>query len=47
MQISIGYGIIENGNGVTGNSKNPNMQNFGRQGDTYAVVRRPSNLVLP
>jgi hypothetical protein len=25
VQVSIGYGIIENGNGVTGNLKNPNM----------------------
>jgi hypothetical protein len=30
---------------VTGNSKNPYMGNFRRQGDTYAVVGRPSNLV--
>ncbi len=44
-RLVIGYDIIENGNGVSGNSKNPNMGNFGRQGDTYAVVGQQSNLV--
>jgi hypothetical protein len=29
VPVSIEYDIIENGNGVTGNSKNPNMGNFG------------------
>jgi hypothetical protein len=46
MQVSIGYGITENENRVIGKLKNPNMGNFGRQGDTYAVVGRPSNLVF-
>jgi hypothetical protein len=45
VQVSIGYDIIENGNGVTGNLKKKKC-NFGRQGDTYAVVGRPSNLVV-
>lgn len=45
MQVSIGYDIIENGNRVTGNSKNANMWHFGRQGDTYVVVGQPSDLV--
>jgi hypothetical protein len=49
VQVSIGYDIvvpvIDNGNGITGNSKNPNMGIFERQGETYAVIGRPSNLV--
>ncbi len=46
VQVStcIGYGIIENENRVTGKSKMQKMGMFGQQGDTYAVVGRPSNL---
>jgi hypothetical protein len=43
-QVSTGYDIIYNGNRVTGNSNNPNMGNFGRQGDTYAVIGNPVNI---
>jgi hypothetical protein len=32
VQVSIGYNIIENENGVTGYSKNPNMVIFGDRG---------------
>ncbi len=40
VQVSIGYDIIENGKGVPGNSKNPNMGNLGGREIqcTYAVV---------
>jgi hypothetical protein len=43
LKFCIGYGIfIENENRVTGKS---NIGIFGRQGDTYAVIGQPSNLV--
>ena len=49
MQVSIGHCIIENENRVTGRSKIPQeckIGIFGQHGDTYAVVGRPSNLVV-
>ncbi len=49
MQVSIGYGIIENENRVTGKSKIPQEcknGDFWATGDTHAVVGRPSNLVV-
>ena len=45
VHVSIGYRIIENDNRVSGKSINPKMGILGLQGDTYAVVGRPSNLV--
>ena len=46
VQVSIGYDILENGNSHWKlQKKNANMGNFGRQGDTYAVVGRPNDLV--
>ena len=45
VQVSIGYDILENGNSHWKLKKNANMGNFGRQGDTYAVVGRPNDLV--
>jgi hypothetical protein len=49
MQVSIGHCIIENENRVIGRSKIPQEcknGGFGRQGDTYVFVGRPSNLVI-
>jgi hypothetical protein len=34
VHVSIGYDIIDNENMVTGNLKNPKMQNFGQHVDT-------------
>jgi hypothetical protein len=48
VQVSIGHCIIDNENRVTGRSKIPQecrMGIFGRQGGTYVVVWRPSNLI--
>ncbi len=49
VQVSIGHCIIENENKVTGRPKslkNAKMGILGRQGDTYAFVGQPSNLVF-
>jgi hypothetical protein len=49
MQVSIRYGMIENENRVIGKSKIPQEcknGDFWATGDTYAVVGRPSNLIL-
>jgi hypothetical protein len=51
VQVSIECVIIENENWVKNqkrskSSKNAKMGIFGRQGDTYAVVGQPSNLVV-
>jgi hypothetical protein len=49
VQVSIGHCIIENENGSLEDQKSPmnaKIGIFGRQGDTYVVVGRPSNLVF-
>jgi hypothetical protein len=39
----MGHGVIGNGNRIIGWQE---IRNFGRLGDTYAVVECPSNVVL-
>jgi hypothetical protein len=44
VQVSIGYGIIENGNSHW-KLKKSKYGEFWATGDTYAVIGQPSNLV--